>query len=728
MPMQNPAPRSPRSGRLGHRIQGVLILSLAFLMAMPPALAQQASPLVTANFNDARIEQVLQILTAQSGVSITPLGKAVGERVSVFERDAELEAVLNKIAQPKGWTWWRNEDGSYGLADEEWYKANILPSKVITKVFRPDHVKASELEKAIRPMLTQGISRVTADDRTNKLIIVDLPEVIERIERLIREIDVQLFTRVFYIRFANVADIAQKIESYKSDPGRIEVDEKTHQIIVTDLLSNIKKMELLIDILDIGPEIVIYDVHNIGLEGEDLEDLKTIIETIRTPDLLFEVNEKQGVFILEDVPEIHERVEQILSGFDLPVKQVLIQGEVLQSTFQRDLGFGLRRAIFTDNSLGITQPGDVTLGGDGFRPITTPYDFAAMQGNTITGAILNTKSIFEWEASFSDSGARVLLQPRLLVKNQENSQIFVGREEPYLTTFFNDNNDNVGRSTGQQTVTDGLTFDITPSISNSYLVELEISIDNDNAEVVTRQSTEGPVDLIARDRQNIETVLTIPSGETRTIGGLIEQSSSDSVGGVPFLAKLPYVGALFGFQSRSEGRRQLQIFITPTVVEDVIPRMTGEGGRRGRMVTNFEKVPGSFDLNFDSRIASEEDPLDEDLMAPVQQLLAPTDAEGFSSEEDIDQLLRESTQREVISSAPIGTNFRPGMGTTGNPTLGSGPAPAPNTPPAPAAPATPAATPAAPPAGEAAPSSQPQGEAEGNRGRRGRNQQPVQTQ
>src|SRR5690606_37903565 len=111
-------------------------------------------------------------------------------------------------------------------------------------------------------------------------------------------------------------------------------------------------------ILDIGPEIVIYDVHNIGLEGEDLEDLKTIIESIRTPDLLFEVNEKQGVFILEDVPEIHERVEQILSGFDLPVKQVLIQGEVLTTTFQRELGFGLRRAIFTSNEVGIINPGD----------------------------------------------------------------------------------------------------------------------------------------------------------------------------------------------------------------------------------------------------------------------------------------------------------------------------------------------------------------------------------
>jgi hypothetical protein len=358
---------------------------------------------------------------------------------------------------------------------------------------------------------------------------------------------------------------------------------------------------------------------------------------------------------------------------------------VLTTTFQRELGFGLRRAIFTSNEVGIINPGDVTFGGEGFRSISAGYDFLAMQGNSITGAVLNEKSIFEWEASFSDSTARVLLQPRLLVKNQENSQIFVGREEPYLTTFFNDNNTNVGRSTGQQTVTDGLTFDITPSISNSYLVELEIRIDNDNAEVVTRQSSEGPVDLIARNRQNIETVLTIPSGETRAIGGLITKSSTNSAGGVPFVSKIPYLGSLFGFQSRGETRNNLQIFITPTVVEDVIPRETGQDGRRGRMVTAFEKVPGSYDLNFDSRIQDETDEFDEGMLAPPADLLAPSDSEGLTSEEEIEQLMRESTQREAAPTGSIGTNWRPNAPQAGSTTLGT---------PAPSTPATPSERPA----------------------------------
>jgi type II secretory pathway component GspD/PulD (secretin) len=534
---------------------------------------------------------------------------------------------------------------------------------VITKVFRPDHVKSSELEQAIRPMLTQGISSVTADDRTNKLIITDLPEVIERIERLIREIDVQLFTRVFYIRHGDVADIASKIETYKSDPGTIEIDEKTHQIIVTDLLSNIKKMELLIDILDVGPEIVIYDVNNIGLDGEDLEDLRTIIDSIRTEDLLFEVNAKQGVFILEDVPEVHERVEQILAGFDKPVKQVLIQGEVLTTRFTRNFSFGLKRLVLGHN--GITDPGPVSVGG-GFRTIETFYPYLSLTGSTLSGAYLGQEALLEYEASFSDTSVQVLLQPRLLVKNQQTSRIFVGSEVPYLATFFNDNTTGATRSTTQQTVTDGLDFEITPSISNSYLIEMEISIDNDDAQQVDVQSDGGVTTLVQRDRQSVDTVLTIPSGQTRVIGGLITRSTTESQGGLPWFSKIPIVGALFGTQSSTEDRGNLQLFITPTIVEDTIPRPTGDDGKRGRLVTGYESVPGAVDLagmeGADEEVEVESVP--EDLLSPLS---------GEQAEEAIESLLRETEPKTTgRRRAPEGSSNYVRQATGGSATIGTG--------------------------------------------------------
>jgi len=623
-------------------------------------------------FNEGKIEQVLAALGNKTGTSITPLGKITNETVTLIAKDTTLEETLNKITKPKGWRYWKTENGlGYNVSDEQYYVQNVLPDKAITRIFRPDHVKAEELESAISDMLTPGIGTVTPDPRTNKLIVSDLPEVIERIQYLIQQIDVQLFTRVFYIRHSDVSEVAEKIESYKSEPGTIETDEKTHQIIVTDLLSNIKKMELLIDILDVGPEIVIYDVNNIGLEGSDLEDLQTIIDGIRTEDLLFEINEKQGVFILEDVPEIHERVEQILAGFDQPVKQVLIQGEIITTAFSRGLDYGIDRLGYGTDPIatelspagftfleGGTSGGNGGSGPDGNSgsnggsnktffsnsgsDVRNNIGFIELSGDTIAGGLLGSQAVLDYRLSFSDTSTKVLLQPRLLVKNQESSRIFVGREEPFLTTFFNDNTSgNTTRSTSQSTVTDGLTFEITPSISNSYLVEMEIQIDNDDAEVVSRTSGDQTTDLIARDRQSLETVLTIPSGQTRVIGGLISSSENEGSGGVPFLSSLPYIGGLFGTQSERYTNNNLQLFITPTIVEDVVPRPTGEDGKRGRTVTGFERLPGNYDLNSDSELATNE--VDD---IPADELLSTDDEDANAQIED---LLRDTT---ILDSQP----------------------------------------------------------------------------
>lgn len=596
--------------------QGLFLLLTLLLISGQGLSAQQpdddvpsAQQLVTIALSDGRIESATAILSTQISGSVSIFGKAANTRVTVLAEEQPIESVLNMIANPAGFIWWKEDNGDYGIADREFYERNILPKKVIQKVFMPKNIKASELDKAIKALITPNVGSSVADDRTNKLIVNDLPQALERIERFIREIDVQLVIRVFYIRHTNVEDIAKKIENYKSDPGTIEVDTRTRQIIVTDLLANIKKMELLIDILDVGPEIVIYDVNNIGIDGEELEDLKAIIDSIRTKDdtLLFEVNEKQGVFILEDVPEVHERVEQLLAGFDQPVKQVLLQGEIVSTSFDRNFNFGLDRFAWSkDLSAAASEgaipggtagsPGVPGIPGGPFTDIDRVFPSFNLAAGVVAGNYLNQRVFLQYSAAYNDSNSKVLLQPRLLVKNQQSSRIFVGSEVPYLTTFFDDiGNNDTRRTQTQSTVTDGLTFEVTPSISNSYLIELDLSIDNDKANI----EEEGSVRLVGRDRQQVETILQIPSGQTRMIGGLV--SNSDSVGnaGLPFLSSLPWIGPIFGKRSTLTNASNLLIFITPSIVEDVLPRPTTEDGRRGRLVSNYERVPGEFSMQLE---------------------------------------------------------------------------------------------------------------------------------
>jgi type II secretory pathway component GspD/PulD (secretin) len=657
--------------------------------------AAAGTPLVTVGMNEGRIEQAASIISSQINMPVNVYGKAAGAKVTVIAQDQPVEAALGMISNPNGFIWWKDAaKGEYGIADKDYYEKNILVGQMIQKVFRPNNIKASELDRAIKGLLTPNLGSSVADDRTNKLIVYDLPVSLERVERFIREIDVQLVVRVFYIRHADVEDIAKKIETYKSDPGTIEVDTKTHKIVVTDLLSNIKKMELLIDILDVAPEIVIYDVNNIGIDGEDLEDLRTIIEGIRTNEegLLFEVNEKQGVIILEDVPEVHERVEQVLAGFDQPVKQVMIQGEILSTSFKRNFSMGLNSFATADKVLSASAqkaftslPLDAAGVGTGaippgthFYEIENIYPNLNLAGKTLTGNYLSQTVALQYQAAYDDESTRVLLQPRLLVKNQQPSKIFVGQEVPYLTTFYDDgqnNNNSSGRTTTtQSTVTSGLTFDVTPSISNSYLIELDLKIDNDDAQRIT--VIDGGVErsLIQRDRQNVETILQIPSGQTRMIGGLVNNENSNTNKGFPFLTSLPYLGYLFGVKGDSKVATNLLIFITPTIVEDNIPRMTGKDGRRGRLVTDYEKVPSELDLQSGEEAQNQPTKDGAGIEAPTD----PADLLSSNSEEEselLDSIKAMEKKKQTENEEETSGNYKPSLG-FGSATLNVGGSPA----------------------------------------------------
>lgn len=567
--------------------------------AEPPPPIQE--PLVTATFKDGKIEQVLMALSQQTDIQITPEGKAVGLRVTIIAKDVPLTKALDMICQPKSLVWWKKKDGSYGIADKAYYEQNVLPDSAIQRIFRPDHIKAEDFEKAIKGTLTPKIGRVAIDPRTNKVIVTDLPAVIELITRLLQEIDVQLVTRVFQVNYADVQEIAKQIEDYKSGPGTIKVDPKTHQIIVTDLLQNIKRMEMLIDVLDVGPEIVVYDVTNIGLDGKALKDLKTIIDSIHTKDLLFEINEKQGMFILEDVPQVHDKVEKILQAFDQPIKQVSIQAEVLTTTFSNEYKFQFdwmySGDLISAAKDGLLNPrkGTGTTGDFGFQNLQD--EFPVMTGETGLGRgiffqNLSRDAQLTLQMAMTDKTTNVLLQPRLLVKNQEVARIFVGTEEPFLTTYYNNQSSGYyGQSTFTQSVVPaGLTFELTPSVSNNGLIELEISINDDFAQriPVNAGGSVGQIELIKRDRKQAETILLIPNGETRMIGGLLRNEKSESTSGIPWLIKIPIIGPLFGSYSRVDGKTNLMLFITPTIVEERGNIITTKYGRRGRTLTLTE--------------------------------------------------------------------------------------------------------------------------------------------
>jgi len=545
--------------------------------------AQMAQPVTqsvaTVIFSKGNIGQVLQAISRQTGVTVIAKGQAVGQRVDIIAKDEPLEVILDKLTSGKDWVWHKVNDTRYEIMDRRTYETTVLPKQRVRKIFQPRYIKAEDFKNAIQGMLTKNIGIVAVDPRTNKVIVTDLPQVIEMIARLLEEIDAKPIVRVFYIRHADVDEIAKMLEGYKSAPGSIEADTKTHQIIVTDTLQNIRRMELLVEVLDIGPEMRIYNINNIGFEGKVLQDLSKAIERVVTKDAFWELNYRAGTLLVEDVMEVHEKIEKILAAFDQPSKQVLIQAEVIETRLDREFSLGmdydLSEDLFSAVQDGLfegrvpTGPGDVTddLGFINLREEFPTISLSASEGLQIS--YLSTHLRAQLSALMSDTDTKVLLQPRLLLKNQEEATIFVGGEVPYLTTFFSDDVSYRRSTATQNTVNEGLMIKIRPSISNNSLIEMELKIENNTAYSVRRQAEDRWYDLIGRQRQEAETVLIIPSGETRVIGGLINTKDETLKAGIPFLSQIPYLGPLmFGRREETNLRRNILFFITPTVVEE----------------------------------------------------------------------------------------------------------------------------------------------------------------
>ncbi|MBX3730120.1 MAG: hypothetical protein KF858_13130 [Candidatus Sumerlaeia bacterium] len=169
---------------------------LAALLVLPMGLGAnptgQACPrVVRVEFEDAPTSEVLAALVRQAGVKpATAYGKVAESRISFHGRDLCFEDALTQLSKPRSWVWFRNDDGTYGVSDEAWYRSNTLCGpRPVPLIVRCRHQDPEELVEVLRPLLTEGIGSATASPASGKFIIMDMPEVIEELRAIIEELD-----------------------------------------------------------------------------------------------------------------------------------------------------------------------------------------------------------------------------------------------------------------------------------------------------------------------------------------------------------------------------------------------------------------------------------------------------------------------------------------------------------------------------------------------------------
>jgi len=347
-------------------------------------------------------------------------------------------------------------------------------------------------------------------------------------------------TRVYTLKHASVSDLWRPLLSVKSPRGRVEINEKTNQVIVTDTLEKIAEIEIAVQRLD--QEVVLKKYR---LLFATASDIKTKLEQI-IPAAKGEIftDDRTNSVVIKATPVILQNIDELITGWDVPGKQVLIEAKILQVTLDNNVKTGIDWEYLK---------GKFDLKGSFAQNITTGGIF---QVGTLSRS--NYQTVLEMLSSTSDTD--VLSAPRVVVMNGKEASILVGSSEPYLVQTKDTDTGLITTETKFMDV--GIKLIVTPTIAENGYVVMSV-----HPEVSSARRVAEVENALAVDTTQADTTLMVKDGDVVILGGLIKDSNKTTVNKVPILGSIPLVGLFFRNDVKEKVKQELVVFITPHLME-----------------------------------------------------------------------------------------------------------------------------------------------------------------
>lgn len=209
------------------------------------------------------------------------------------------------------------------------------------------------------------------------------------------------------------------------------------------------------------------------------------------------------------------------------------------------------------NILGISR--GLNVGVVSSRPLL------GSSGSTSTGGVSPVNLGVLARALETEAGANILATPNLVTLDNEEARIIIGQNVPFITGSFANTGSTGGAVNPFQTIERkdvGTTLRVRPQVAEGGTVRMQIF-----QEVSSVQDASLAAGLITNKRA-IESNVLVDDGQMVVLGGLIEERLEGSVGMVPGLGKLPYVGNLFRYDNRKRVKTNLMVFLRPVVMRN----------------------------------------------------------------------------------------------------------------------------------------------------------------
>jgi general secretion pathway protein D len=578
-----------------------LPLSAATTASTPSASQQEESWTINLKGADIRefIEQVAQI----SGQTFV-IDPRVKGQVSVVSNNpltlTEVYQLFLSVMATHGFSVITQGDQARIVPNAE-AKADAdagrsAPDRLETRVIQVQQGSATELIPLIRPLVPQ-YGHLAAISSANAIIISDRTANIERIEDLLRQLDQkgQNDYSVIDLQHAWVMDTAEVLRNAidrgqaKGASGtQVIADGRTNRLIILGPPGARAKLVALAQSLD-TPTSRSANTRVIRLRHGDAKSLAETLgeiseklkpeatgETTSKPQtILIRADESLNALVLLAEPDVVATLEDIVRQLDVPRAQVMVEAAIVEVSGDISDALGVQWAVDGRGSTG-------GLGGTNFSGtgLSVGRVLQALQdnkngtsnnaiGNLPDGAIigLGTDSFGVLVTALSaNSKSNLLSTPSLLTLDHQKAEILVGQNVPFQTGSFTTSAsgaDNPFTTIERQDI--GVTLKVTPHINEGANLRLEI--EQEISSIAPTSQGVNAVDLITNKR-SIKSTILAEDGQVIVLGGLIQDDVTQADSKVPLLGDIPLLGRLFRSTKETRIKRNLMVFLRPTVIRD----------------------------------------------------------------------------------------------------------------------------------------------------------------
>ncbi len=604
-----------------------LLVALLTFTATGIVSAQNNGQRITPNFKDAEIGQVIEAVAAATGKTIIP-DPRIRAQVTMLSQtpmtpDAFYEAFLallsvhQFVAVESGGIIKIVPDANQRQMPNKDLPSRINPGseELITQVIAIENVNAAQLVPVLRPLMPQN-AHMAAYPPSNILILSDRASNVSRIMRIIARIDQQGDNDpdILNLQNASASEVVRVVNTFfqqqaaaeggAASQTRIIADDRSNSVIIGGDKATRLRIKALIAHLDTpldngGDTQVIY------LQYADAEKIATKLKEQISATVAITggppaagggagggvsasadrsttiwAEPETNALVITAPAKVMRALRSVVDKLDIRRAQVLVEAIIVDVQVQKTAELGVNWAVWSEDSsnipLGTFQSpvGGVNLAQLALA-VDNPSNAASIAPGLGNGTTFGIGRIAATGVNFAamiralqgDSNTNLISTPSAVTMDNQEAQIKVAQEVPFITgsyTSTGSGNGDVNPFTTVQRQEVGTILKITPQVNEGgALVQLKIEIESS-----ALSGTTGDAGSAITNKRTINTNVLIEDGGIVVLGGLIQDGDTRGEQRVPYLGRIPIIGALFKTRSRSSEKRNLMVFIRPKIMRD----------------------------------------------------------------------------------------------------------------------------------------------------------------